>query len=333
MKVMYKIFYPHKNNATEYYLKIIEQAILNIGEKVVYIEQFSDISREDYLIVIDVLPSIIAKIRRPKKIITWFQGIVPEEKLYFDRRNKYYIRLLYSIYNVLERYVLNHSDLNIFVSNTMQKYYNKKYGYSKSNYLVMPCFNSKLEPSAFLSEKYDKPTFLYTGNMSGWQRVPDMIALFKKIKQTMLPNAELVIFTPNQDEMRSLLTKMGVEAVVKYVHYTQLNDEIKKYKYGLLIREDMIVNNVATPTKMNTYLANGIIPVYSDVVGDFKDIFKNLKYIIPISEDFSGIEKILDIERKKLDGNEVKKDFEKVFEKYYNENYYIDIISEKLKQL
>lgn len=330
---MYKIYYPHKNNATEYYLRIIEKAILNIGEKVAYIDHFSDISKDDYLIVIDVLPLIKAKIRRPKKIITWFQGIVPEEKLYFDRRNKYYIQLLYFIYNILEKYALNHSDLNIFVSDTMRKHYNKKYGYSKNNYLVMPCFNSKLEPSAFSPEKYDRATFLYTGNMSGWQRVPDMLALFKIIKQTMLPNAELIIFTPNQDEMRSLLKKMNVEAVVKYVHYTQLNNEIKKYKYGFLIREDMVVNNVATPTKMNTYLANGIIPIYSDVIGDFKNVFKNLKYVIPVDKDFGGIEQILEIERKKLNGNEVKKDFEKVFEQYYNESYYIDIISEKLKCL
>lgn len=38
---------------------------------------------------------------------------------------------------------------------------------------------------------------------------------------------------------------------------SQLNEEHAKYKFGFLLRMDDVVNNVATPTKYNSYLTLG----------------------------------------------------------------------------
>lgn len=331
--IMYKIYYPKKDNATEFYLRIIENAIKRIGDNVKYINDFEEINGDDTVITIDAYPFFKSRKKHPKKIINWFQGITPEERLRFDSRNKLLRVLLYIIHSWLENYVLKNADLCFFVSNSMLEHYRQKYRYKKHNYFVMPCFNSKLEDSAFKDDKYAKPTFLYSGSMSAWQRVPETIALFKRIKETMIPNAELFLFTSDQDTAKKILREQHVDATVKYVHYTQLSEEIKKCKYGFLIREDVDVNNVATPTKMNSYLANGIIPVYSNVIGDFKEELKNLHYAVPVGHNCDGIEKICDIENKKIIGNDVMKDFSLVFAKYYNEEYYIKIISQILKQL
>ena len=66
-------------------------------------------------------------------------------------------------------------------------------------------------------------------------------------------------------------------AYVKYVDLRDLNNELLKYKYGFLLRRDNLVNNVATPTKMNSYLACGLIPIFTDAITDYKDQI-NLKF-------------------------------------------------------
>lgn len=329
----YKIYYPQKDNATEYYLHIIQKAIEKNGNNVEYINTYDSINTEDIVITIDAFPFFKIRKKKPKKIINWFQGIAPEEKLRFDSRNRLYIYLIYIVHSWLEKYALRKADLCFFVSNSMKKHYEKKYGYKNNSYLIMPCFNTKIDDSSFTDEKYRNPTFLYSGNTSGWQRVPETIALFKHIKETIIPNAELVIYTPNKDVMQKLLDEQGVEAKIGFVHYSQLNEEIKKYKYGFLIREDVDVNNVATPTKMNSYIASGIIPIYSNVLGDFKEEFKNLKYSISLGNNYEGLDKILEIERLNINSNDVKNDFQTIFDKYYNEDYYINIIADRLKAL
>ena len=197
----------------------------------------------------------------------------------------------------------------------------------------MPCFNTELDDNSFYDEKYNKPTFLYSGNTSGWQCFPQIVALFKRIKETMIPDAELKIYSGNKQEVQEELDKQGVKAEIKYVHYTKLNEEIKKIKYGFLIREDNVVNNVATPTKMSSYLGNGIIPIYSDVIGDFKEVLDNVRYTVPLGVNYEGLDKLLILESQTILSSDVKDDFKQVFNQYYNEDHYIDVISKKIKAL
>ena len=156
-------------------------------------------------------------------------------------------------------------------------------------------------------------------------------ALYKEIK-SKLPYAELTIYSPDQEEARRILTEKGVDALVKYVPYPQLAEEIKGFKYGFLIRENDTVNNVATPTKMCNYLANGIIPIFSNVIGDFKEELRNLKYVVPLGEDTAGIEKLYELEMQTIKGNDVKEDFQTVFDRYYSKEYYVNLIATKIKE-
>ena len=195
----------------------------------------------------------------------------------------------------------------------------------------MPCFNQGIDESCFTASKYEKPTFVYAGNMSKWQCVNESIGLFSKIKEK-LPEASLTILTADQNEARALLSKHNVEAEVKYVSLSKLSAEMGKYKYGFLLRDDILINNVATPTKMNSYMASGVIPVFSDVISDFKDVFSPLKHIVTCGKDDfnSSIEQIVKIEEQGVDAREVLNEYRGVFGTYYNRDAYITRIAEKL---
>lgn len=321
-----------KNDATSFYLDIIKEAIELSNNDVAYITSLNDIDKGDD--IVGITPKAYWEIKRQRKanlIIHWFQGVTPEEVDFYEM--PWIKKALSKIrYSILERMILKNSNLNFFVSNTMLLHYRKKYGYLNDNNYIMPCFNQPLLDTAFYDEKYSKPSFVYTGNLAKWQCFEPMVALFKQIKDR-LPEATLTIYTKEADKAQVLLNKYGVEAEIKYVPYQQLSEEIKRYKYGFILREDNVVNNVATPTKMNSYLASGIIPIYTNVVGAYKEHLGGLKYAVPIETDNKGIERLFELEKQIIKSSEVFNEYKAVFDSYYNRQCYVEEIAEVISKM
>lgn len=329
---MFKIYLLKEdlNDATSFYLEIIKDSIRKANFYVEVTDSIKEIRKDD--IVVCIVPKAFWEIYKKyptMKILYWFQGIVPEE---IDFYNYSYIKKIISKvrYTLLEIMILRKSTINFFVSNSMRNHYKKKYAYNKENFIVMPCFNQTIFKDAFYDEKYNTPTFVYTGSLAKWQCFEQTINLFKKIKE-IIPSARLTIYTKEQDKAKYILEKYNVEAEIKYVPYQKISEELRNFKYGFILREDNIVNNVATPTKMSSYLANGIIPIYTDVVGSYKENLTNLKYSIPITTNYDGLEKLYNIERNKINSLDVYNDFSHVFSMYYNRDYYVNLIAEYLK--
>lgn len=159
--------------------------------------------------------------------------------------------------------------------------------------------------------------------MSRWQCITETLELFKEI-QYLLPKASLTLLTKEQEKAALLCRQYGVKADIRFVPREELQAVLTKYKYGFIVRNDMEVNRVATPTKMNSYMAADVIPVYSDVVLDFKDIFSGLKYAVPFKENKKCLSQILDIEHSGVDIGIIENEFKHIFSTYYSEDTYID---------
>ena len=318
------------NDATAYYISILKDGIEKAGQDVDFVEDLSAVRKNDY--VVCIVPKTfwrVLKNTRRTKTIFWFQGVTPEEVDFYDfpfiKRQLSKLR-----YTFLEWLILNTSVFNFFVSNTMLWHYQRKYGYKRNNWLVMPCFNQKILKSAFSNTKYQEPSFVYTGSLANWQCFEPAVQLFKEI-QGKIGRASLTIYTKEKDKAIRILEKYNIDATIKYVPYQQLSDELKHFKYGFIIREDNTVNNVATPTKMNSYLANGIIPIYTDIVGAYKENLNCLRYAIPLSVDNTGLDKLFELESQRISGDDVYEDYKKIFYKYYNREFYVNKIAETLK--
>lgn len=332
---MFKFFYRRNdgiNDATAFYVGVIKKAIAKGGKQFEEIVGNLVIDKDDNVVTIGSLDALYSYRRKYKYLINWYQGIGPEQLLYFSKENKLYVLAKVILYHICEKIALRKCKLNIFVSKSMLAHYEHKYGYKGDNYFIMPCFNEYLQEQSFYDEKYTKPTFVYTGSTDGWQCIPETLFLFKRIKE-QIPDATLTIYSKDKEKVNKILKECAVEADVKYVSYTQLSEEIRKFKYGFLIRQNNPVNDVATPTKMCSYLANGLIPIYSDVIGDFKDVFSEMNYTIPLSENYEGIDKIYELEKKNINASEVHKEFSEIFRVYYSEEKYINSLYEKMKEL
>ncbi len=339
MKAFFYLPKSAMNEATEYYTSLIINAFHDY-EVVVSQDPFVD-ADIDIIVTIRGGDQKALKYKEKKKkyfYINWFQGIGPEEyELLHNYTLKSKIGKIYLSY--LEKKCLEKTDLCLFVSNEMKRFYEKKYALNfNEKSIVIPCYNKKLDETSFLSpKKYEKLSFVYAGALYGWQCIEESLIVFKKIYENN-QLATLTLLTGQKNEADALIKKHDLKNVsVGFVKLEELQDELVKYKYGFLLRKDDPINNVATPTKMNSYLAAGIIPVYTDVVKDFEENIDLKDYSIKCrleEEDLQEIaNKIIVFDKKNIFVDEVKNVYKQIFEKYYSDDKYITLISEKLKDL
>ena len=217
----------------------------------------------------------------------------------------------------------------VFVSNAMKEHYRKKYGYNRENYFIMPCFNQGINAACFSDEKYSKPTFVYSGNLIKWQCFPQTLDIFKRI-QEVIPTAELTILTYDIEAVKSMVDEKNIRSVFinPAVKYTELPNMLARFKYGFLIREDITLNNVATPTKMNTYLGCGLIPVITNAVKAFNEALHNSEFKVIGNTGTELIEQIRKLENREISASQVFNDFEKIFDDFYNKDKYVLSFSE-----
>ena len=169
--------------------------------------------------------------------------------------------------------------------------------------------------------------------MAKWQCVEETICLYSKIEKK-IPHSSLTILTKEIEVAQKLIKKYGVKKYnIKYVALDQLDDELRKYKYGFLIRNEHVVNKVATPTKMSSYLALGIIPIYTDTIEDFCEHLSRFQSFIKLNhlQTQQWCDQIVDYENKFDDSilSQYQESVNQLFLDYYSRGVYI----ERLKRL
>lgn len=311
-------------DATKIYLEIISEALTG-SPNLQIVTNVKKVKNTDFVVTFTVTDFLRLKLRKPKvKTIHWFQGVIPEEA-YLKTNNK----KQYYVFNLLERFTLKYSSFNFFVSEAMKNHYKKKYTYKKKNYFIMPCFNGVLQhKEIFLEKNCTNPKFVYIGSMANWQCVDKVLQIFKIVK-SKVPEANLTLLTGQQEKAKQLCLEHQVNANIKYVALKEINTELLNYKYGFLVRENITVNKVSTPTKMSTYMASGVIPIYSDVIEAFSNL-GTLKYSIKTKniDTESVAKKIIEFENIPIDNEDLYREYHKVFNTYYSKKTYINQIKE-----
>lgn len=331
---MFKIVFltNERNDATDYYVNLIKKSIEEQGDICTIINDLKEIEKDDVVLTISLKAFFLTWLKNPRqKIIHWFQGVTPEEAVMIYKNSwKRKIKWLYLSF--FENFVLRYSKFNFFVSDAMHKHYNIKYKYMGVNYLIMPCYNQSINVDAFNDNKYKNVSFVYAGSLSDWQCIKESIWVFKEV-HSKIPDAKFYLFTSEKEKAKKIIEKEGVvNVIIDYVGYNELNERLKNIKYGFLIREDTLVNNVATPTKMNGYLANGIIPIYINVIDDFKSKISGKIQIRTLNyKDLPKL--IIDFEKVEVNVNDVFLEYSSYFNEYYSDNNYSKNIALKLKKI
>ena len=320
------------NDATRYYLSIIMSVIETNGYNCKTVYRLADIKIPDLIITVTEKYFLKAYLRFRTKTIYWSQGVGAEErKLTIKNCFDFKSIIGYTGRLVSEFLAINRATIVFCVSQRQADYYSEKYGYrqNKDRLIIMPCYNLRLSHE-FTLDQYKKPIFTYAGNASTWQGVDFVLDVFKEI-ENKLPEAKLKLYTGDKDSFIAKLTQRNISNYeIDYVSLDVLQHELHKCKYGFIIRDNSIVNQVATPTKMNSYLASYIIPIFSETVGDFKENIKLGEFTIMCKHPLDAkivANEILNFEAIPHDFNGFRGYVERVFDNHYNDERYIEKIN------
>lgn len=319
------------NIVTDFYFEIIEKMFKNIGENVSIVNDIDEVkvkNKTDIIITARLKDACKVKfLYRNNRMIYWAQGIEPEESLMRNNSN-----LRFRILSVIEKNVIKNAEFCFFVSDEMRKHYEAKYNITLNDrrYYIMPCLNTSIHKKAFFkTEKYKKNIFVYAGSMSIWQNFDEIVNLYKKIENSNIPFTKLLVLTFEREKALETIKKYNLKNYeVNYVENEELPNIISSAKYGFVIRDNTSVNRVSTPTKLSTYLSCGLIPIYSSCIKDFNNLMKDKSY--KIVEDENLIESIKKFDLYNINSEEIFNEYNDIFNKYYNPDYYIRNIKDIL---
>ncbi|WP_339657172.1 hypothetical protein [Flavobacterium frigidarium] len=221
------------------------------------------------------------------KVILDCHGVVPEEALFQKKK------FLSFIFSVVEGIIFKiENSRYIYVTNAMKNYYDVKYKGSDLKGLVYPIYPSNLFSdninvdkrngllSLFKIEENDV-VFLYSGNLQEWQNIDLMLDTIKKM---VSPRYKFILLTGQPDLLKKKTMQIGLSeeenVFIESVSPYELDNYYSLANFGFILRDDIVVNTVANPTKMIEYLKWGIIPIVkSSKVGDFKDLGYEYLYL------------------------------------------------------
>jgi len=230
-------------------------------------------------------------LHRERKVKSKSQQEIDKKKAEFDRWEK----------NIIEK-----SDYILTVSNFFKKHLIKKHilvddnkiyvfpsGADKKKFFFDPALRDKMRSNLGLDSKL---VLVYLGNMHPWQLFPRTVEIFKKIKK-MKSNAFLIVITPFKNKAKKIISDYRID----HRDYMIIDNAIGSNAriipsflcasdVGMLIRENNLVNNVASPGKFSEYLMCGLPVIMGNGIGDYSEIMRENENAIFLDDVFSDEE-------------------------------------------
>lgn len=318
------------NEATRYYIDTITRAARALGWEPRLVTSLRGVPWHAKVLVVECKSAFKLLVARPRvRYWLWMQGIVPEEaQLQFGSRSRE------ALWTFLERSTLPKAQGVLMVSQAMRRHFAAKYGFAKLPTFVMPCANAVLDAANFRTpHKYESPHFVYAGSMHAWQCFDLTLEVFSRVK-ALLPQAKLTVLTADRDKALRAVKASNVKDVeIGFVPLPKLQSALAQYKYGFVLREPHVVNRVATPTKVSSYMAAGVIPVMTDAVEDYVAELDGVDPLILCKQfDAASIAlAIIDMEARELQPEAVLCSYAAVFARYFDHDAYLTPLGEFLR--
>lgn len=182
----------------------------------------------------------------------------------------------------LEKAAIFKSYFRIAVSQKLIEHWQSKYNYVGNEHVVIPCTLNKVFEDVQVSEQkvidarkklelgIKDIVFFYVGSLAGWQSFDLVYTVMKPILMAS-PINKIVFLSGEDPHIEKLRSSFPEQIFCTSVKPAQVPDYLMAGDYGLLIREQSITNQVASPVKFAEYLACGLNVVISENLGDYSE--------------------------------------------------------------
>lgn len=202
----------------------------------------------------------------------------------------------------LERKAVVQSDFRIAVTTHLIKYWIKNYDYSSTNHVVIPCTvnssftienNSASATPTFrdqLGFTDNDVVFAYSGSTAGWQSFETLNSFISPLMKADT-NYKIIFLAKSEKSIDQLKLQYPNQVAQKWVAHQEVTAILSACDYGILIREQSITNQVASPTKFAEYLSAGLPVIISANLGDYSDFVEKHHCGISLNNKVTSIDK------------------------------------------
>jgi glycosyltransferase involved in cell wall biosynthesis len=215
-----------------------------------------------------------------------------ERRICFDARGAYSAELME--YNVvpdekvkkqvvqLERRAVLESDFRLAVSNELVKYWEREFGYSAKEHVVIPCTlnsevflrnNPVVKKTGIRNEigaRKDDTLIVYSGSSAEWQSLSSLDQTLGKLLERQ-KNIFVVLLCKNGSEPFEIQKNFAGRVKQMWVRPDEVSIILDACDYGWLVREESVTNQVASPVKFAEYLFSGLKVIISEHIGDYSE--------------------------------------------------------------
>ena len=307
------------------YLEVVKKALENSGYKCEFVKSLEAIDKKSLIVHPMGIDAFKYYLKGYKNFILWQQGATADES-YMRNHSKF----RYWILNKIDTFAMKKARFILYVSDYMREHYEQLAGCSfKEKSYIMPCFNEVYDEAVYQYKDYEKKVFTYVGSLDLWQCFDQTAILYKQIEEH-IPNTLFKVLTFNVDEAKRILSEKGVRNYsVACVPKEKVKQELLETTYGFILREDNMVNRVATPTKFSSYLASGVIPIFSDCLRDFSKASEGMTYVLKVPADYT-LESIIEFVNKGINPHDIQKEYFEILNGHYSAPIHIEKLTEIL---
>ena len=174
------------------------------------------------------------------------------------------------------------------VSNVLKKYFSTNYNVPSEKVFIYPClsdaskfyFDSAIRVNTRneLGFTDNHQVFLYAGGIAGEYHIVNSIFGFFDYLSLKNPDARFLLLSRDNLAIEEKLKQYP--ALKNKLQYKSVaNNEMINYlntaDFGLLLRDNVLMNNVASPSKFAEYMLCGLPCIISEGVGDYTEFCRN----------------------------------------------------------
>jgi glycosyltransferase involved in cell wall biosynthesis len=194
-----------------------------------------------------------------------------------------FVQYLGKFYQDIENQVVRKGDRILCVSNAFKEFLGTNY--HVKNITTIPTFvdTSRFKFSKSLRESYreklglSKQTVLvYSGGIAPWQKIGSVVSLFNHLRQKV--NDLFMLFLTQEPDLVKRMIKDQIKLedfLVVRVPHGEVAGYLCAADVGILLRENTLTNNVASPIKFSEYMCCGLPCIISPNIGDTAEIIRN----------------------------------------------------------
>ena len=135
----------------------------------------------------------------------------------------------------------------------------------------------------------------YAGGLSKWQRIPDILNLCHEVSKKR-DNFKFIFLTQQDKRLREMLEDSNLSAercVIRVCMPQEVPEYLSAADAGIIMRDDVPVNNVASPIKIGEYLGCGLPVILTKGIGDYSEMIRRAGVGVVLNEDDDAAEQVV----------------------------------------